>query len=63
MYLKNFAREDHSKNQCYIRHIAPKTHLECYIAVRCDKCIVNNETRWRMQVNSAKISLLTEVFA
>ena len=34
MYLKNFAREDRSKNQCYIRHIAPKTCLECYVTTR-----------------------------
>ena len=25
--------------------------------------MVNNETRWRIQVNSAKISLLTKAFA
>ena len=30
---------------------------------RCEKRIVNNETRWHIQVNSAKISLLTEAFA
>ena len=30
--------------------------------VRCVKCIVNNETRWHIQINSAKISLLTEAF-
>ena len=34
-----------------------------YSTVMCEKCIVNNETRWCNQVNSAKISLLTEVFA
>ena len=34
-----------------------------YSTVRCEKRIVNNETRWRIQANSAKISQLTEVFA
>ena len=31
-----------------------------YSTVRCEKHIVNNETRWCIQVNSAKISLLTK---
>ena len=30
---------------------------------RCEKHIVNNETRWCTEVNLAKISLLTEAFA
>ena len=34
-----------------------------YSMVRCEKHVVNNEIRWCIQVNSAKISLLTEVFA
>ena len=39
--------------------------LYCNICsmVRCKSCIVNNETRWHIQVNSAKISILTEAFA
>ena len=66
--INNFVWEDQSKNQCYIHHIALEMCLECFIAiyiytVRCEKCIVNNETRWHIQVNSPKISLLTEAFA
>ena len=30
--------------------------------VRCEKFIANSETGWGIQVNSAKISLLIEVF-
>ena len=33
-----------------------------YSTARCEKRIVNDETRWCIQVNSAKISLLTETF-
>ena len=33
-----------------------------YSTARCEKRIVNNETRWCIQVNSAKISPLTETF-
>ena len=32
-----------------------------YNLVRCEKCIVNSETEWHIPVNSAKISLLTEM--
>ena len=34
-----------------------------YSMVRCEKRIVNSETKWHIQVNSAKISLLTEMLA
>ena len=34
-----------------------------YSTARCEKRIINNETRWHIQVYSAKVSLLTEVFA
>ena len=33
-----------------------------YSMVRCEKRTVNNGTRWHVQVNSAKISLLTEEY-
>ena len=33
IYIKRLAWEDQSKNQCYIHDVAPKTHLECYIAI------------------------------
>ena len=52
--------EDQSENGGYIHHIAPEMLLE-YISgmknIRCGKCIVNNETRWHIQVNSAIVSL------
>ena len=31
VFLKKFAWEDQSKNQCYIRHVAPETCLEYYV--------------------------------
>ena len=64
VYSKNFAWEDQSKNQCYIHHIALMwSAIIQYSMVRCEKRIINNETKWCIQVNSAKISLLTEAFA
>ena len=34
-----------------------------YNMVRCEKRIVNSETKWHIPVNSVKISLLTEMLA
>ena len=41
---------------------ALKSAILQYSTVRYENRIVNNETRWHIQVNSAKISLFTEVF-
>ena len=60
IYAHTLCGESKETSQ-YIRHIAPETCLE-YSTVRCKNFIVNNETRWSIQVNSGKISLLTEAF-
>ena len=46
-----------------IRCIISMSLQHVFCTVRCEKHVANNETRWCIQVNSTKISLLTEVFA
>ena len=53
--LKNYAWEDESKNQCYINRelVCICSAILQYSTIRCEKRIVNNETRLCIQVNSA----------
>ena len=53
--------EDQSSPYSTGKHV--QSAILQYSTVRCEKRIVNNETRWHIQVNSAKISILTEEFA